>query len=126
MQRKKFIFYWLPVILWSAAIMYASTRPLDVPTYLPSQDKVAHFIVYALLGMLFIRALHDTFHSINLRIMLFTICIVALFGAAIEIIQIYCNRFFEWYDIFANTIGACLGTVGYRLIKGRFVSQKPK
>jgi len=43
--------------------------------------------------------------------------LLILQGVLIEIIQPYVNRFFEWYDILANSFGVVLGYLIFLLLK---------
>lgn len=118
MTRKEFTIYWLPSILWAMAIMYVSTRPLDLPAYVPSQDKYAHTIVYGVMSILLVRSciFSMKYRGYMIPVVVFSIITISLYGAMIEVIQIYCNRFFEWNDIIANTLGSVLGAIGYGVI----------
>jgi VanZ family protein len=72
----------------------------------PGQDKLAHLIVYSTLAL--IHGLSWAPKPIHLAISLF------LHGVAIELIQPYVGRTFEWSDMLANAMGIFLGLALYR------------
>ena len=59
MTRRDFFLYYLPVLIWAGVIFVASSIPnlnvLDMGFNF--QDKVKHSLVYAILGVLIVRAL---------------------------------------------------------------------
>lgn len=67
----------------------------------PGTDKTHHFIAYS--ALFFPVALAKPKHW--LLIGLFFIC----WSGAIELIQPYVNRYAEWLDLLANSIGLCCG-----------------
>ena len=58
MPTSRFTYYWLPVLVYCAAIFIQSSLPTSrhLPQW-PYLDKLLHAAAYALLGFLFFRAL---------------------------------------------------------------------
>ncbi len=114
-------YIWLPFLICAGIIFYLSTRTVDIPRYMRSQDKVLHTLAYTCLSACCYRSLVFQFihsqknqqTSKKFKFIFLSIAGVCLYGIAIEIYQPYCNRFFEWWDIMVNTIGAILGTFSY-------------
>ena len=67
----------------------------------PGTDKTHHLVAYLLLG------LPSGLKKPNKRVIFIFLFII--FGGVIEIIQPYVNRYGEWLDFLANTIGVILG-----------------
>lgn len=118
-----FFRYWLPVVIWCAIIFFQSAfaTPDIVPSW-PYIDKVAHIGVYALLGLLLYRALQATTPRRVQPVLLFvTATILAtLYGLSDEWHQSFVvERTADLWDLFADLIGAGLGSGGYLLIMSK-------
>lgn len=107
--RKILLFYYFPLFCVAALIFYGSTTIIPFPKRFHTNDKTLHLISYCILAFFFIRAWNYSFIMKARYTILCTVFIVSMYGLSIEYIQIYCNRFFEWSDVVANTIGAILG-----------------
>lgn len=108
----------IPALIWLVIITMLSTGPgVPLPEVkLVTTDKLAHAAAYAVLCWLILR----TWKNAGLTPILWTVLFCAGYGALMEWVQgtFYPNRFFEYYDMLANTIGAILsGIVWYFLIK---------
>jgi len=56
-SRGRFVRYWLPVLVWMAAILLGTSVPSGGHlAVLGGRDKLAHVLVYAVLGLLLLRA----------------------------------------------------------------------
>ena len=84
-------------------ITILSLTPMPHLPAVPGSDKTHHFIAYA--GLFFPVALARPKHW--LWIALFFAC----WSGAIELIQPYVNRYGEWLDMLANSIGLFCGFV---------------
>ena len=98
---------------WLLFILIASFLPAsEIPeiTFLLSPDKIVHFILYAVL-VIFMKLAYS---KMNLLIIIgFSI----LLGVSIEIMQpILSDRFFDNYDIVANSIGTFIGIIVLKFI----------
>jgi len=102
----KFFRYWFPLIAYCILIFLQSSFPsIESVPELPYIDKLLHFIAYAALGALFLRA-YKTLrirNNINLLIML-SILSSSLYGISDELHQYFVPlRSAEWMDIFADS-----------------------
>jgi VanZ family protein len=86
----------------------------------PLFDKLVHFLFYLvfILSLLWSASLNNLTLK---RIVLFAILVIA-YGFIIEIIQgQFCTtRFFEWWDVFSNTIATILGGSSVWIFQQRF------
>ena len=104
---KKFLRYWLPVLIWIAIIFYFSSRGSDniiVASAKPS--FVYHFLEFLILSFLFFRAFraYKTKNAFLLSILFST-----LYGLTDEIHQLFVpGRAFELKDILIDFLGSCL------------------
>nr|WP_319495558.1 VanZ family protein [uncultured Desulfobacter sp.] len=90
-------------LLILTAITLLSLLPVAVLPPAPGTDKTHHFIAYAML-MLPV-ALRKPANWI-----LFGVFFI-LYSAAIELIQPFVNRYGEWLDLFANSVGIICGVI---------------
>lgn len=111
---KRFLIYYLPVLLWILVIFFLSviTVPSDISYTLPlfpHKDKVAHFVMYGVFAFLLLRALNSSGKDrSNLKIKV--IIIAFSYGVMMEIVQYFIPaRSFEVMDIVANGFGAVGG-----------------
>ena len=110
--RKKFIYYWLPVLLYCLLIFIQSSYPSpeNIPS-LPYIDKILHFVAHAILGVLFFRAFRTQRfkENINLVIVL-SILSSSLFGFSDEVHQYFVPyRNVDIMDFFADVMGSICG-----------------
>jgi VanZ family protein len=95
-------------LLILTAITILSLLPVAALPPAPGTDKTHHFIAYAML-MLPV-ALRKPANWI-----LFGVFFI-LYSGAIELIQPFVNRYGEWVDLLANSVGVLCGVVIARLI----------
>ena len=94
--------YWKLVTIFILLIIaFLSLYPLPELPGVPGTDKTHHLVAYFLL------ALPLGLKKPNKWVIFILLFIV--FGGVIEIIQPYVNRYGEWLDFLANTIGVILG-----------------
>ena len=86
---KRFLSYWLPVILYLCLIFGASSIPgRDVPVLFPYMDKFEHLAEYSLFGLLLGRAFRFTVGGQRGRLWAFaTVGLGGLVGALDELYQ---------------------------------------
>lgn len=101
--------YWIAFTVFILAVITTlSLWPLEELPSVPGSDKTHHLIAYAVL--MFPTALRKPDHW----------KIIALFFIAysgvIELLQPYVNRYGEWLDMAANTMGVICGLFIVRLI----------
>lgn len=112
---KNFLRYWLPPLAWCAIIFGQSAfaTPHMVPHW-PHFDKVLHTGVYALLGLLFYRALNTLAGLTGRRALILVLSVVmtTLFGLSDEWHQSFVPaRSAEFADLLADFIGGILGAL---------------
>ncbi|MBM4165544.1 MAG: VanZ family protein [Ignavibacteria bacterium] len=113
-QKKfpSFARYQLPAIVWSLFIFTMSSIPgIKFPFQFFSFDKLLHFGVFFVLGMLSARAFLFQEWNTTLKkyALLFAVLYVMLYGASDEIHQMFVpGRSPELYDFLADTLGGIL------------------
>lgn len=122
---KNFIFYWAPVISYCVFIFIQSEFPSAIKTHdIPHIDKLAHFLGYGLLGILFFRAFRTTSLKENAdRLMLFSMAASILYGISDEIHQYYVPfRSADIADALADMLGSIYGVFFYQIIVERVLN----
>ncbi len=121
MARRKFL-AWLPAILWAATLFFLSAQsslPAIAPT-VPDFDKVEHFGVYGLLGILVIDAVRRSSTLTLPKAVLVAILITSAYGVSDEFHQWFVpNRSCDVWDWTADTIGGILGATIYAAYESR-------
>ena len=117
--RKK---QWLAVAGWALLLFLLSSIPGEDLDFIPpifGWDKVGHFILYGILGVLVFRALSDRRSAFGLAVLL---CVA--YGLLDEIHQIFVpGRTPSIWDLTADAIGATAG-IQLLLIRIRRAGQK--
>lgn len=120
---KKFIYYWLPVLLYCLLIFIQSSYPSpeNIPS-LPYIDKVIHFAVYAILGILFFMAFRTQRFKENINmVIILSILSSSLYGMSDEVHQYFVpHRDADLMDFLADVAGSICGVyvikyISYRL-----------
>ena len=124
MTTSRFNRYWLPVVVYCAAIFiqsaFPTTEQLPQWTHL---DKILHVAAYALLGFLFFRALATGRLNYNRNILfILSILLSSLYGLSDEIHQSFVpGRSAEASDALADLVGGFLGAgCGWLWYRGSF------
>jgi VanZ family protein len=88
---------------------------------LPHFDKVLHFVAYALLGVLFLRAFKTSRIKNNVKLMLIlSILLSSLYGISDEIHQYFVPyRSAELMDVLVDILGGLMGVYIYQAITGK-------
>lgn len=101
------------LVLWLIMLSIISiARTPSVPIAAGLQiDKLAHFILYGVTALIFLRVLR---WNLDRKLcMFFSFLLSSLFGLIIEILQSFTSyRSFELADILANTAGAAVFVIG--------------
>jgi VanZ family protein len=124
---KTIMAYWLPIAAYVGIIFSLSSMShLPFPFKFPFRqfDKVLHCGEYAVLAILFARALGS---SNRLKswwvILLLTVFFCGVLGALDEIYQSTVpNRDSDVFDALADTLGGCVGSAVYLVLR-RFLSR---
>ena len=119
--NKRFFKFQFPAIFWAMVLFIQSSIPtLNPPSLgISAEDKLAHTIVYMILGYLITRAF---FFSKNKQLsenaMLLSVIIGLLYGISDEIHQMFVpGRYADIFDVVADFIGVLLAQVLFRFIK---------
>jgi len=118
-KLKRFVFYWLPLILYCLLIYIQSANPSpeQIPSF-PFVDKVLHFVAYGIMGILFYRAYQTLRIKNNIQmLMLLSVVSASLYGISDEIHQSFVPfREAEVADVIADMLGAAIGVLLYQLL----------
>jgi len=102
--------YWRQItVLTLALITVLSLTPLAHLPDAPGSDKTHHLIAY------FALALPAAMHGGPKWLLLLPVFI--LWSGAIELIQPFVNRYGEWYDLVANSVGVGLGALAGEILR---------
>ncbi len=117
---KKFIYYWLPILIYCFLIFIQSSYPSpeSIPA-LPYIDKILHFVAYAILGVLFFRAYRTQRFKENINWMIvLSILSSSLYGLIDEVHQYFVPyRDAEIIDFFADVAGSICGVYIFNRLK---------
>jgi VanZ family protein len=116
---KRFLLYWLPLILYCLLIYIQSANPSpeQIPSF-PFVDKALHFAAYGIMGILFYRAYQTLRIKDNIQmLMLLSVVSASLYGISDEIHQYFVPfRDAEVADVIADIFGAVCGVYLYQLL----------
>ena len=119
-SKKVVLDVYLPVLVYMAVI-YGFSCLHRVPLPLLDKhmaDKLYHVAEYTILGYLICRALDKGFSWKKYRLLMFGIIFATVYGITDEIHQLYVlGRSFSYWDMFADFIGASIGTLIYLKIR---------
>lgn len=109
--KKTFFRYWMPLLVYCLLVYIQSSIPVPAAAGIRHADKLLHFCVYALLGILVFRALATLPTGTNLGLtMLFTIGISALIGIGDEFHQVFVpSRTIDREDFLYDMLGTAAG-----------------
>ena len=126
-KLKRFVVYWLPVVLYCLLIYIQSAHPSpeQIPIF-PFSDKLLHFAAYGILGILFYRAFRTLRIKDNIKaLMLLSVISATLYGISDEIHQSFVPfRQAEVADAIADMIGAISGVCLYQWLVGSRMEEK--
>jgi len=116
---KRFVLYWLPLILYCLFIYIQSAHPSpeQIPS-IPFIDKVLHCAAYGIMGILFYRAYQTLRIKDNIHMLiLISVVSASLYGISDEIHQSFVPfREASVGDVIADIIGAFSGVYLYQLV----------
>lgn len=123
--QRQFVRYQLPAILWTILIFVLSSIPdLSGPDLgLSWQDKLDHFVFYAIYGFLLYLAVRfqDRYEWLTRAAWRVTVIFGVLYGITDEIHQYFVpGRSMDWRDVLADGLGIIAGaTVAFYLLRRR-------
>jgi len=116
-------YYW-PTILWTIVIFILCSIKMgsisNSPMFFPGFDKLVHCGMYFVLVVCyyngFIRS--RSLPRLTFTVEVLTTAVAIVYGGIIELLQLYIFtwRSGEWDDLFADVVGACMGTFSVLLI----------
>lgn len=101
--------------IWLVAIAIATLAPAQHLPLVPGSDKLHHLVAYG--GLMFLATLPER----SLPVLLALLVLAIAFGGAVELIQPYINRWGEWADFVANSVGAFIGCGSALLVRILFL-----
>lgn len=119
---RNFLFYWLPPLVWMALIYYGSAQP-TLPTLsdslLDAMVKYgAHFIEYAVLALLWYRAIYTRFSHPMIQPL--ALIIVAVYALSDEFHQSFVpGRSATWQDLAVDVIGGASALLVWNVVHQR-------
>ena len=104
---------WVPVVAYAALIFFLSSIPnLRPPVGVNNADKVAHFLEYALFGLLLFRAGRFTWIDRSAWLPIgFTVLTGTLVAMGDEVYQGYVGRTQSFHDFLADLSGILAATM---------------
>ena len=107
--------HWKPVTIFLLLVIaFLSLYPLPKLPEFQGTDKTLHLVAY------FFLALPSGLKKPNKWVLFIFLFII--FGGVIEMIQPYVNRYGEWWDFFANTIGVISGFFVGVILNNKFLT----
>ncbi|MBS4028548.1 MAG: VanZ family protein [Ignavibacteriales bacterium] len=124
-ESPSFIRYQLPAIIWALLIFsLSSISGIKLPFKLFSFDKLLHFGVFFILGILWARAFlfQEWNETVKRNALLFSVLFVMAYGASDEIHQMFVpGRSPEVYDFLADTLGGILAAILIKILPKKFL-----
>jgi VanZ family protein len=119
-MKRKIIRYWLPLILYCGLILFQATLPIAIRE-IHYGDKLIHFVIYGILGILTYRAVRSLPGDIGLFYLIFLgVVISGIIGICDEVIKIFTpNRTLDVVDFFFDVSGSLTGISTYVFIRSR-------
>lgn len=116
-EKMPWLWLWAPIIAYCALIFFGSAQQNLTPPNFPSSDKVAHFLEYSVLGVLWARAAKMTWQHWTFPVLLLsTILFTGVYGVTDETHQLYVpGRSSDWHDSVADVCGGTVGGLVYIL-----------
>jgi len=113
----------IPALIWLIIIIVLSGYPGKNLPKAPFDefDKLVHLIIYAILSFLSIMGFSKQSKSFLLskNLQYFSSILFSVFaGGVIELLQqyVFINRYGDWLDFIANSIGSVIGVFGFYFI----------
>lgn len=116
---RSFLFYWVPPLLWMALIYYGSAQP-TLPSLSDSLlDSLlkygAHFVEYAVLAVLWYRAIYSRFSHPMIQPLAFIIVIA--YALSDEFHQSFVpGRSATWQDVAVDVIGGASALLVWNVV----------
>lgn len=116
--KKYYTKYWLPPILYCLMIFGQAVTDIPVSAF-QRFDKLLHFGVYFLLGILIFRAFSTVSKSLHVvAVLIISVCVSALIGSADEMFQLFSpSRTIDRIDVLYDITGSLCGIIVFIFIR---------
>ena len=118
----RFLWYWLPVLMYVCMILTLSGQPhLRPPFHFAFADKASHMLEYSGLGVLLAQALRaGRPAAMSMRTAIAAIALGMIMGAGDEFFQSFVpGRTSDILDVLADTTGVVLAQLALRFVVRR-------
>ncbi|HFA51438.1 MAG TPA: VanZ family protein [Bacteroidetes bacterium] len=112
---------YFPALICAIVIFVLSTTgSVQLPDVGLSPDKVGHLAAYGTLSWLVFWGLKKS-GKLNRENMIWTVLGASIYGASLEFVQwaFFPHRFFEVWDMVANSTGACLSYFAFKFFTNK-------
>ncbi|MGA9521230.1 MAG: VanZ family protein [Myxococcaceae bacterium] len=114
---RRFLLYIFPILAYAGLIFFLSSRSSLPAPRIVGFDKVAHFGEYAILGLLFSRAMGG-YGVRPRRAVVITIGLCLLYGVSDEVHQMFTpRRQADPLDLVADVLGGSAGALTWYLLR---------
>jgi len=124
-QTRLKLYYFIPALAWFVIILFATLSNLNDISFLNwkdlfSYDKPIHIILFGTQSIAIAYGFNKNNIAVLNRKLLFITLFTSFLGAGIEYLQIALTttRYFDYFDMIANTIGAVVAYFVIRKSKG--------
>lgn len=128
MRKSPFLYWYLPAIIWASLLVVLTSLPkLEPPAMgLKMADKIYHFLFYAVLGFLWIRA-RVRGQSSRLKSELWVVGFSGTaFAALDELHQLFIpGRQCDLMDAVADTAGVLISLIIFKVLFNKYLKEKP-
>ena len=122
LSERNFLFL---AIIWTVLITVASlVSSNNIPKVsLLGNDKIVHFLFYFVFVVLWSFATVKSY--LNIKYDLIIVAFAILYGIIIEVLQsvLTKTREADLYDMFANSLGAIVGFIGFFVVKNKIFNK---
>lgn len=122
LSERNFLFL---AIIWTVLITVASlVSSNNIPKVsLLGNDKIVHFLFYFVFVVLWSFATVKSY--LNIKYDLLIVAFAILYGIIIEVLQsvLTKTREADLYDMFANSLGAIVGFIGFFVVKNKIFNK---
>ncbi|MHA7101894.1 VanZ family protein [Roseivirga pacifica] len=108
----------LSTLLWAITLAILLLLPQESfpESELLSYDKLAHIGVFAILEVLLLLAFFKGKGQNTIKLKILTLTINIVYGSVLELLQQFSpGRLTDWYDFFANSVGALVGVIFFSI-----------
>ncbi len=109
---------------WGSSIIFPVSTGQKLPLLFPGQDKLAHLVMFGILGFLLTGAVKAARQGFRARSFWFVVALVALYGISDELHQLFVpGRSADILDVLADAVGGLLGA-GLMVLVSRIIRRQ--